>query len=163
QIGAERPLIKERSRELRDAGHLEYLDGALWSITFIQPRHDRSFDGKYWHLFEQIQKNRNRKIEEMKFFAANKDQCRMKMILTYFGEKNTGNCGTCDVCETKKSRSSTSISEEIIKILTAQPATADEIFMQLAYYKKEKILEHIILLLDVGKIKMLNFRTYTLA
>ena len=87
----------------------------------------------------------------------------MKMILTYFGEKNTGNCGTCDVCETKKSRSSTSISEEIIKILTAQPATADEIFMRLAYCKKEKILEHIILLLDVGKIKMLNFRTYTLA
>src|SRR5690606_28781515 len=128
KIGAEMPLIKERIRELREAGHLEYIDGALSSITFIKPRDDRSFDGKYWHLFEQIQKNKIRKWEEMKFFAANKDHCRMKMILTYFGEKNTGNCGTCDVCETKKSRSSTSISEEIIKILTAQPATADEIF-----------------------------------
>lgn len=163
KIGAEMPLIKERIRELRESGHLEYIDGALSSITFIKPRDDRSFHGKYWHLFEQIQKNKIRKWEEMKFFAANKDHCRMKMILTYFGEKNTGNCRTCDVCETKKSRSSTSISEEIIKILTAQPATADEIFMQLAYCKKEKILEHIILLLDIGKIKMLNFRTYTLA
>ena len=163
KIGAAIPLIQERIRELREAGHVEYIDGALSSITFIQPRDDRSFSGKYWHLFEQIQKNKIRKWEEMKFYAANKDHCRMKMILTYFGEKNAENCGTCDVCESKKERSARSISDEILKILSVQPATADEISMQLAYCNKEKLLEHIILLLDVGKIKMLNFRTYTLA
>ena len=39
--------------------------------------------------FEQIQKNKLQKWEEMKFYTRNHDCCKMKLILTYFGEKET--------------------------------------------------------------------------
>jgi ATP-dependent DNA helicase RecQ len=87
----------------------------------------------------------------------------MKLILSYFGEKNIKNCGKCSVCEKQKEGVfGKNVSEEIIKILSIKPATAEEIAIKLKYYEKENILENLIYLLDFDKIKMLDFRTYSI-
>ncbi len=162
KIGVDVLLLKERIRELQKSGHLEFIDGALSSIKFLKHRDDRSTSGKYWNLFQQIQKNKLQKWEEMKFYIHNQHYCKMRLILSYFGEKVSKDCGKCAVCEAKKGHSPTSITEEILNILGKQACTADEISIQLNFYQKEKILEHLILLLDAGQVKMLNFRTYAL-
>src|SRR5690606_41383434 len=41
KIGVDVLLLKERIRELQANGHLEYIDGALSSIKFLQPRNDQ--------------------------------------------------------------------------------------------------------------------------
>lgn len=154
-------LIKQRIKELQQKNFLEYIDGALASIKFLKHRDDRAISGKYWNLFEQIQKNKLQKWEEMKFFLQDSDYCKMKLILSYFGEKNVKNCGQCSVCEGKKeSVFGRNISREIIEILKQKPSNVEEIAIKLNYYKKENILENLIHLLDSGEIKMLNFRTY---
>lgn len=163
KIGVDVLLLKERIRELQANGHLEYIDGALSSIKFLQPRNDRVLSSKYWNLFYQIQRNKLQKWEEMKFYVRNRDHCKMRMILSYFGEKNSKDCGQCVVCNSRKGHSAKSITGEIENVLSRNACTADEIAIQLNYYEKEKILEHLILLLDAGKVKMLNFRTYALA
>ncbi len=163
KIGVDVLLLKERIRELQRNGHLDYIDGALSSIKFLQPRNDRVLSSKYWNLFYQIQKNKLQKWEEMKFYVRNRDHCKMRMILSYFGEKNSEKCGHCMVCESKKGHSTKTVTEEITTVLSRSACTADEIAIQLNFYEKEKILEHLILLLDAGKVKMLNFRTYALA
>ncbi len=154
-------LIKQRIKELQQKNFLEYIDGALASIKFLKHRDDRAISGKYWNLFEQIQKNKLQKWEEMKFFLQDSDYCKMKLILSYFGEKNVKNCGQCSVCEGKKeSVFGRNISREIIEILKQKPSNVEEIAIKLNYYKKENILENLIHLLDSGEVKMLNFRTY---
>ncbi len=154
-------LVRERLRELQAKGYLEYIDGALSRIRFLKHREDRALNGKYWHLFEQIQKNKIRKWEEMKFFMENEDYCKMRMILTYFGEKNAGDCGTCSVCEQQKDTLvGKDVSAEILHVLKTAPADIEELSIKLSYFAKENILENLIYLLDSGKIKMLNFRTY---
>lgn len=154
-------LIKQRIKELQQKNFLEYIDGALASIKFLKHRDDRAISGKYWNLFEQIQKNKLQKWEEMKFFLQDSDYCKMKLILSYFGEKNVKNCGQCSVCESQKeSVFGRDISREIIEILKQKPSNVEEIAIKLNYYKKENILENLIHLLDSGEIKMLNFRTY---
>ena len=161
KIGADVHLIKERIRELHKKNYLEYIDGALASIKFLKHRDDRAISGKYWKLFEQIQKNKLKKWEEMKFFLQDSDYCKMKLILSYFGEKNVKNCGKCSVCESQKeSVFGRNISQEIIEILKQKPSNVEEIAIKLNYYKKENILENLIHLLDSGEVKMLNFRTY---
>ncbi|MFH7483916.1 RecQ family zinc-binding domain-containing protein, partial [Salmonella sp. 2019-SM259] len=50
---------------------------------------------KYWNLFSSVQKNRLQKWEEMKYFIQEDTQCKMRMILAYFGEKDAQNCGKC--------------------------------------------------------------------
>lgn len=161
KIDVEVFLIKERIKELHQKNYLEYIDGALASIKFLKHRDDRAVSGKYWNLFEQIQKNKMQKWEEMKFFLQDSDYCKMKLILSYFGEKNVKNCGQCSVCEgQKESVFGRNISREIIEILKQKPSNVEEIAIKLNYYKKENILENLIHLLDSGEVKMLNFRTY---
>ena len=161
KISSDTHLIKERLRELQNKGYLDYIDGALSSVKFLKHRDHRAIEGQYWNLFSQIQKNKIQKWEEMKFFVENKDFCKMKLILSYFGEKNVKNCGRCSVCEQQKETVfGRDISKEILAILKSAPANVEEISIKLNYFAKENILENLIHLLDSGKVKMLNFRTY---
>ena len=161
KISSDPHLIKERLRELQNKGYLHYIDGALSSVKFLKHRDHRAIEGQYWNLFSQIQKNKIQKWEEMKFFVENKDFCKMKLILSYFGEKNVKNCGHCSVCEQQKETVfGRDISKEILAILKSAPANVEEISIKLNYFAKENILENLIHLLDAGKVKMLNFRTY---
>lgn len=163
KIGVSIHLIKERLKELQQKNYLEYIDGALASVKFLKPRDERVTNSLYWKLFEQIQKNKIQKWEEMKFYIEDSTYCKMKLILAYFGEKNSKNCGQCTVCEkNKQSIFGKNISSEIIKILAKNSATIEEISIQLNFHAKEDILENLIFLLDAGKVKMLNFRTYAL-
>lgn len=161
KISSDPHLIKERLRELQNKGYLDYIDGALSSVKFLKHRDHRAIEGQYWNLFSQIQKNKIQKWEEMKFFVENKDFCKMKLILSYFGEKNVKNCGHCSVCEQQKETVfGRDISKETLAILKSSPANVEEISIKLNYFAKENILENLIHLLDSGRVKMLNFRTY---
>ncbi|UWX60596.1 RecQ family ATP-dependent DNA helicase [Chryseobacterium oranimense] len=163
KLGVSVPLIKERLKELQQKNYLEYVDGALSSIKFLKPRDERAINSAYWKLFEHIQKNKIQKWEEIKFFIENNDYCKMKLILAYFGEKNTKNCGQCSVCEkNKQSIFGKNISQQIINLLAKKPSTIEDLSIQLNYHSKNNILENLIFLLDSGKVKMLNFRTYAL-
>lgn len=157
------PLIKERLKEFQQKNYLEYIDGAQASIKFLKPRDERAVNSAYWKLFEHIQRNKIQKWEEMKFYVENNDYCKMKLILAYFGEKNSKNCGQCSVCEkNKQSIFGKNISQQIINLLAQKSATIEELSIQLSYHSKENILENLIFLLDSGKVRMLNFRTYAL-
>jgi ATP-dependent DNA helicase RecQ len=163
KINVSVPLIKERLKELQQKNYLEYIDGALSSIKFLKPRDERAVNSAYWNLFEHIQRNKIQKWEEMKFYAENNEYCKMKLILAYFGEKNSKNCGQCSVCEkNKQSMFGKNISQQIVNLLAKKPATIEELSIQLSYHSKENILENLIFLLDSGKVRMLNFRTYEL-
>ncbi len=164
KIGSEVHLIKERIKELQQKDYLEYIDGALSSIKFLKHRDERAIGGKYWNLFEEIQKNKLQKWEEMKFFVQDSDFCKMKLILSYFGEKNVKNCGKCSVCEKNMEHIfGRNISEEILGILKRKPSNVEEISIKLNYYQKENIIENLIYLLDSGKVKMQDFRTYRIS
>jgi len=157
-------LIKERLKELQKKGYIEYVDGALSSIKFLKPRDERVNNAAYWKLFEHIQKNKIQKWEEMKFYVEDNQYCKMKLILAYFGEKKSKNCGQCSVCEkNKQSIFGKNISNQIIGLLAKRPSSIEELSIQLSYHSKENILENLIFLLDSGKVKMLNFKTYSLA
>lgn len=164
KIGSDIQQLKESIKDLQKQSYLEYIDGSLSSIKFLKHRNDRLVSGKYWILFEQIQKNKIQKWEEMKFFTKDERYCKMKLILSYFDEKNIKNCGQCHVCKRNtESIFGSSVSRDIVTVLEKQPSSLEEIAVQLSFHKKEKILENLIDLLDSGRVKMLNFRTYALA
>lgn len=162
KLGVDSSLLKERFRELQNKNYIEYLDGSEASIKFLVPRNDRTFSTKLWSLFDQIQKNKIKKWEEMKFFVKENSICKSKLILSYFGESNTDNCNNCSVCIQKSGKIfRTDISSEVKQLLQQKPATLEEIFIKLNSHKKEKIREKLIDLLDSGEVQMLDFRTYT--
>lgn len=164
KMDVEPRMLKERLRDLERAGTADYIDGCEASVKFLKPRNDHYISGQYWHLFRTIQQNKVAKWEEMKFFTTETQYCRMKLILLYFGEKNVKNCGRCSSCQkTAFSFGQKTVENEIVKILRERPASADEIALKLQFTQRETVLENLILLLDEGKVKMVDFRTYTLA
>lgn len=164
RMNAELPLIKERIKELVAKNYIEYLDGALSSVKFIKHRNARKAEGEYWKLFFQIQKNKIQKWEDMKYFMKDSSHCKMQLILSYFGEKNTKPCGKCSYCQSKnESIFGNDISKDLLTILAKKPCNIDEIAIQLHYYQRDNILENLILLLDKDQVKMLDFRTYTIS
>ena len=153
--------FKERLKQMQKSGHLEYLDGSQHSIKFLKPRNDRHLAGEYWTLFNHIQKNKLKKWEENKFFIKDQDFCKMKLILSYFGERDAEICGKCSVCR-KKTNTKKTLSTDIFEQLARRPMALEEVAANLTFHSKEKISETLIFLLDIGKVKMLNYKTYML-
>jgi len=52
------------------------------------------------------------------------------------------------------------LSDEVLEILAKNPATFDELSVKIFWHEKEKIYETLITLLNLEKIKMLNYKTY---
>ena len=160
KLGVSQQMIKDRIKELQKKEWLEYVDGSTDSIKFLRPRDSREIQGKYWNLFEKIQRNKIQKWEEMKYFIQDKDFCKMRMILTYFGEKSSDNCGKCSFCLSQNPAKEKTLSDEVLEILAKNPATFDELSVKIFWNEKEKIYETLITLLNLEKIKMLNYKTY---
>ena len=159
KLGISVQEIQDRIQYLEEKELVEYVDGSADSIKFLKPRNTREFQGKYWTEFQQIQRNKLQKWEEMKYFIRETDYCKMKMILTYFGEKNARNCHKCYICQPLNSMQN--LSAQILNVLNEKPMTFDEVRAKLNLSGKEEIFETLVSLLNEHKIKMLDYKTYT--
>ena len=159
KLGISVQEIQDRIQYLEEKELVEYVDGSADSIKFLKPRNTREFQGKYWNEFQQIQRNKLQKWEEMKYFIRETDYCKMKMILTYFGEKNAQNCHKCYICQPLNSTQN--LSAQILNVLNEKPMTFDEVRAKLNLSGKEEIFETLVSLLNEHKIKMLDYKTYT--
>ena len=159
KLGISVQEIQDRIQYLEEKELVEYVDGSADSIKFLKPRNTREFQGKYWNEFQQIQRNKLQKWEEMKYFIRETDYCKMKMILTYFGEKNAQNCHNCYICQPLNSTQN--LSAQILNALNEKPMTFDEVRAKLNLSGKEEIFETLVSLLNEHKIKMLDYKTYT--
>ena len=159
KLGISVQEIQDRIQYLEQKELVEYVDGSADSIKFLKHRNTREFQGKYWNEFQQIQRNKLQKWEEMKYFIRETDYCKMKMILTYFGEKNAQNCHKCYVCQPLNATQN--LSAQILNVLNEKPMTFDEVRAKLNLSAKEEIFETLVSLLNEHKIKMLDYKTYT--
>ena len=159
KLGISVQEIQDRIQYLEQKELVEYVDGSADSIKFLKHRNTREFQGKYWNEFQQIQRNKLQKWEEMKYFIRETDYCKMKMILTYFGEKNAQNCHKCYICQPLNSTQN--LSAQILNVLNEKPMTFDEVRAKLNLSAKEEIFETLVSLLNEHKIKMLDYKTYT--
>lgn len=83
-------------------------------------------------VYEEQYKRLKERIEAMKRFSFGDDDCRVNVMLRYFGEKPEEPCGKCDVCRTRKRNRLTkgdrqSIRDSIIYMVGNAPRTLDYI------------------------------------
>lgn len=163
KLGLDEEELKQKLKELHHKELVDYFDGNSAGIRFLVPRNDKLLHHQYWNLFSTIQKYKLQKWEEMKYFIQESKICKMKMILAYFGEGSAKPCGKCYICLDHKSiETPKKVDELIIESLKASPKSLDEICIDLKFYSKDMILDLLKELLDEKKIKMLNYKTYTL-
>ena len=82
-------------------------------ITFLEPRQDVKKITISKTAYSQRKSNDLNKIKAVIEYAYNKEKCRNKMLLSYFGEKFDQKQCYCDICITKNK-----VSEDPKKIAT---------------------------------------------
>lgn len=68
------------------------------SVTFTRKRVDTDRIIISPAIYEERKENYARRIEAMKEYALSENQCRSRMLLRYFGERNAPLCQVCDNC-----------------------------------------------------------------
>ncbi|HET6993661.1 MAG TPA: ATP-dependent DNA helicase RecQ [Chitinophagaceae bacterium] len=152
--------VKEELRQLHQYGIIEY-----------QPQKDtpQLFFPRNRIRVEELSINKQdyaarkeklaARIREMIRFVGMTNQCRSKMIGTYFGDESMKDCGICDNCLRKKNVSLTqeefnNIHNSIVATLQNRSLRAKELLSALGSIKKEKAWKVIEFLQAENKIEM---------
>lgn len=105
------------------------------------------------NIYEDQRDRMTKRINAMKTFAFSQDDCRVNILLKYFGENCNDNCGQCDICRDKKNKNTpkcdyTYIRKSIL-YLASQPGghTIQHIINQIKA-RPQEIIETIRILLD---------------
>jgi len=70
-------------------------------ITYTQPREIPEYVVIPAYAYEEREKRSRKRLEKVLEYIDDKHYCRTRMLLHYFGEKNTEDCKTCDICLSK--------------------------------------------------------------
>lgn len=106
-------------------------------------------------IYEDMKERLVRRIDAMKRFAFDGSECRVNVMLRYFGERPEHPCGRCDVCRAKARLAPTNridmsrLRESILYMLSQQPRTMDYI-VSTSTAREQDTVEAVRLLLDEG-------------
>ena len=71
-------------------------------IIFLQNRVKREDLRLDIAFIKKRKANFEEKLKAVKFYVTEKDVCRTRVLVKYFGEKTNEDCGICDVCAGRK-------------------------------------------------------------
>lgn len=111
-------------------------------------------------VYEDRKKSFVERINAMIEYASAEENCRSRMLLRYFGEKNEHNCGQCDVCLQKHSTGLKlgdfqELKEWIFQKLSNGPCSIADL-VSLKHTEKEKVQQVISFLLSEEIIQLKN-------
>ncbi|NDV57903.1 ATP-dependent DNA helicase RecQ [Bacteroides sp. 519] len=107
-------------------------------------------------VYEERKEKYEKRIKAMADYVTSENNCRSRMLLSYFGETNDRDCGVCDVCiEKRKSGISvsdfTNLKEKILQLLKDTPLTSTQISGKLED-SQEDITRTLQYMLDEGMV-----------
>ncbi|HJH65215.1 MAG TPA: RecQ family ATP-dependent DNA helicase [Bacteroides mediterraneensis] len=161
--GLSRPQIYETLLFLTRQHILHYIPGKKTPyIIYTRERQetDRIYLSK--EVYEERKESYRRRIEAMIEYAESENNCRSRMLLHYFGEKNEHNCGQCDVClqhhhSGLKQSQFDEISRQIRTLLKNSPLSPQELKAQIQA-PEEQVTKVITYLLSEEIIRQENGR-----
>ncbi|MDR0824370.1 MAG: RecQ family ATP-dependent DNA helicase [Prevotella sp.] len=130
-------------------------------VAYTQPR----VDSKYLTIPRLVNETRKlrfeKRIQAMNHYAEQTEVCRSRILLSYFGEKDMGECGQCDVCMAKNNKGISNvlfdeITRSVNELLKDEDDSLpiDSITKRLSGYKSRDIVYVIRFLTDKGKLKL---------
>jgi ATP-dependent DNA helicase RecQ len=133
------------------------------TIIFNEVREDERTINKVSKYLENQNKQKIAQFESVLQYINEKNICKSKLILHYFGEKAEKDCGICSYCISKKTKvgDTSLILEKIIGLLEIQDLNSREI-QKLTKKSEDTIIFALQDLLENGKIVVKPNNKYTL-
>ena len=133
------------------------------TIIFNEVREDERTINRVSKYLENQNKQKVAQFESVLNYVNEKNVCKSKLILDYFGEKAASDCGICSYCISKETKSidSSMISEKIIGLLKIQDMSSREI-QKLTKNTEDDVIFALQNLLENNKIAVKPNNKYTL-
>jgi ATP-dependent DNA helicase RecQ len=125
-------------------------------IIFLQNRVKREDLRLDIEFIKKRKANLEKKLKAVQFYVTEKNICRTRLLVKYFGEKTDKDCGICDVCTGRKKTSLTNkgfaeIVAALENELKQKPLTAQQIKAKLQIQDAD-FNQVVDFLTDAGKI-----------
>ena len=126
-------------------------------ITYLKHRKDIKFLNLNEQKWEKRKQYEQEKLSKIINYITENKECRSKLLLNYFGEKDSDQCGKCDFCirqkrERIKEAEYQKISTQLENILKNKELTLEEISAMLPKINKGELINVIRFLFDNDKI-----------
>ena len=133
------------------------------TIIFNEVREDERTINRVSKYLENQNKQKVAQFESVLNYVNEKNACKSKLILDYFGEKAASDCGICSYCISKETKSTASslISEKIISLLKIEDMSSREI-QKLIKNTEDAVIFALQNLLENNKIAVKPNNKYTL-
>lgn len=131
-------------------------------ITFLKPREDEITINPIIKTIQQQHQLKHQQVEAVINYVNNDRTCKNIQLLKYFGEKSKDNCGICSVCvqsKTKTKNNSSSLREQILKVLEQEDLSSRQLLLTINCTESE-LIESLKLLIETKKIKITDSNTY---
>ena len=125
-------------------------------LIYTQSREDSAKLVIPKEAYENRRERYVKRIASVLSYANEKEVCRSRVLLNYFGEKHTLPCGQCDIClahkahELKEARFVT-LEEKMVELLTKAPLSINQLIVKMGD-SEEDILKVVRHLLDNQKL-----------
>ncbi|SNB04239.1 ATP-dependent DNA helicase RecQ2 (fragment) [Flavobacterium psychrophilum] len=117
-------------------------------ITFLEVREDDRTINRVSRHLEKQNLVKKQQLQSVVNYVSNKDTCKSKLLLQYFGETATKDCGVCSYCSNKKkaTHNREEIRAKMIRILTKNPMNSRALTAMLSVEESEilKILQQLL-------------------
>ncbi len=152
-IEVEPKQIIEQLNRLDKIGIISYVRASgKPELMFLQPREDLERLFKTDSRLSVLKENASQRLTSMLSYLGDTNTCRMQQMLSYFNESYS-NCGKCDVCLDKKHTKEKDYHGIILKKLTVEKTSLENLLLDVSSSKKERFLNAIREMLDAGIIK----------
>lgn len=126
-------------------------------ITYLKHRKDVEFLNLNEQRWERRKQYEQEKLSKITNYITEKKECRSKLLLRYFDEKDSAQCGKCDFCIRQKRKQIKEleyqkISTQLEKLLNDNELTLEEICALLPEINEEELINVIQFLFDNDKI-----------
>ena len=99
------------------------------SLTFNEIREDERTISRVVKYLENQNKLKKEQLQSVLHYVAEDNVCKSKLILDYFGEKQSEDCGICSYCisKKKKPKDTATLSKKIIDLLEKESLNSREL------------------------------------
>ena len=145
------------------SGYIEYCEAMDESsfqtapqITYTHPRVQKNALTIPSSAYEKRRERMKKRISKVVEYMNGVHICRSRLLLSYFGEKNTEDCGCCDVCLSKNdsglnNRDFNAIHDLLLRLLSTRQLLPVTTLLPLLPFPEEKIITTIRFLAEHDK------------
>jgi ATP-dependent DNA helicase RecQ len=157
--GIDSPKVSELLIKMQKQGILEYLPHKNTpQLIFNTERLNHTDISLSKTYYSQRKKEAFAMLDSIIHYASSNNECRSRMLVSYFGETKSENCEVCDVCLKRRrseinSKKSKEIESKILFLIIEQPQTITKLVSNLRQYKENEVIAILRWLIEEGRIQ----------